>query len=59
MILTVEIYKEGTGLGAWISDDQGGSGIEVNGSDAAELSEQLNDYISDYCYEFEDGLTNN
>ena len=59
MILTVELYKTDSGLGAWIADDQGGSGIEVNGSDAAELSEHLNDYISDYCYEFENSLTNN
>jgi len=59
MILTVELYKTDSGLGACIADDKGGTGIKINGSDAAELSENLTDYISDYCYEFEDGLTNN
>ena len=48
MILTLEIYKTENGFGAWLSDDIGGSGIEVKAETAKKTSIDLAPYIEDY-----------
>lgn len=37
----------------WLSDEDGGSGIEVIGNTPQEAVKCLQDYLLDYCYEEE------
>lgn len=48
MNIQIELYKTEGGYGAWISDNCGGSGIEVNGASAQELANNMSGYIEDY-----------
>lgn len=48
MRIEIEFYKTGNGYGAWISDNCGGSGIEVNGASAEEVADNMKPYIMDY-----------
>jgi hypothetical protein len=48
MRIEIEFYKTGNGYGAWISDNCGGSGIEVNGASAEEVADNMKLYIMDY-----------
>ena len=54
MKLEIELYKNESGYGAWISDYCGGSGIEVNGATPEELSENMRPYIADYAYQLDE-----
>lgn len=46
--LNVELYIENGHYCAYIGDNNGGSGIKVNGETAEELAENLKPYIIDY-----------
>lgn len=54
MRLDIEIYKSGNGYKAWIGDDCGGSGIEVEGKTPEGLGENMSAYIADYAYSLDD-----
>jgi len=54
MRIEIEFYKTGNGYGAWISDNCGGSGIEVNGASAEEVAENMKPYIEDYVFGLDD-----
>jgi hypothetical protein len=51
VILNVELYIDKDLFCAYISDNMGGSGIEVSGSTPQELADNLSPYIADYFYE--------
>lgn len=48
--LNIELYKEGKTYGAYIGDNNGGSGIDVKGSTPEETAEELAPYIADYLH---------
>lgn len=54
MTLDIEIYKSENGYMAWIGDDCGGSGIEVEGNTPEELGENMSAYIAVYAYSLDD-----
>lgn len=49
--LSLELYRKGNGFGIWLSDDTGGSGIEVLGNTPEEAANNIAPYIIDYFYE--------
>ena len=49
--LSLELYRNGNGFGIWLSDDVGGSGIEVVGNTPEEAANNIAPYIADYFYE--------
>ncbi len=49
--LDLEVYYENGVYGAWLSDYDGGSGIEVKGDTPESIGEQLAPYIADYLYD--------
>lgn len=51
--LNIDIEKNKDGFDIYLSDDAGGSGIEVYGSTADETIENLTPYIHDYLYRLE------
>lgn len=48
--LSIELYREGDVFGIYLSDYQGGSGIEVIGNTPQEAAKNLAPYIADYFY---------
>jgi len=58
MRIEIEIYKSGNGYGAWISDNCGGSGIEVNGESAEEVADNMKPYIMDYVFGLDEDDSN-
>lgn len=46
--LNINVIKEEDGISLWVSDDFGGSGIEVEGGTAEEVAENLMPYLIDY-----------
>lgn len=46
--LTLELYKTGDYYDCWLSDNAGGSGIEVEAATKEEFIEELGPYIEDY-----------
>lgn len=46
--LNINVIKEEDGISLWLSDDFGGSGIEVEGDTAEEVAENLMPYLIDY-----------
>lgn len=46
--LNINVIKEEDGISLWVSDDFGGSGIEVEGDTAEEVAENLMPYLIDY-----------
>ena len=48
--LNVELYREDEKYCAYLSDNNGGSGIEVNGNTPEECCNELSKYIEDYFY---------
>jgi hypothetical protein len=53
MILTIDIEKSIDGFDIYLSDDNGGSGIKVNGASSNEAVANLMPYIHDYLYDLE------
>ena len=54
MRIEIEFYKDGDSYGAYISDDCGGSGIEVCGTTPEELAGNMKLYLEDYAVELDD-----
>lgn len=52
--LDVELYRNGDLFCGYISDNIGGSGIDVKGDTPQQLAEKLAPYIADYFYENEE-----
>ena len=50
MNLNIEIYKEKDFYCAWITDDCGGSGIEVKAKTYKEFASKIGPYIADYAF---------
>ena len=48
--LSLELYPTDNGFGIWLSDYNGGSGIEANGSTPEECANNIVPYIEDYFY---------
>lgn len=46
--LNINTIIENDGISLWLSDDFGGSGIEVEGKTAEEVAENLLPYLIDY-----------
>ena len=46
--ININVIKESDGLSLWVSDDFGGSGIEVEGNTPKEVAENLLPYLIDY-----------
>lgn len=46
--LTIELYQEDNTFGAYLSDNEGGSGIDVKESSPKKVAEELAKYIADY-----------
>ncbi len=46
--ININVIKESDGLSLWVSDDFGGSGIEVEGNTPEEVAENLLPYLIDY-----------
>lgn len=51
--LNIDIEKNANGFDIYLSDNNGGSGVEVYGSTADEVIENLTPYIHDYLYRLE------
>lgn len=51
MKITIELDNAFSG---WMSDDCGGSGIELNASSAEEMAEQVKSYVMDYLIDLKD-----
>lgn len=49
--ITLELYRNDNGFGIWLSDDCGGSGIEVTGNTPEDAANKIKPYIADYFYE--------
>ena len=49
--ITLELYKSDNGFGIWLSDDCGGSGIEVTGNTPEDAANKIKPYIVEYFYE--------
>lgn len=48
--LTLELYCENGKFGIYLSDNVGGSGIDVKGETPEEAAENIAPYIADYFY---------
>ncbi len=48
--LSLELYRNGDTFGIWLSDNMGGSGIEIEGKTPEEAANKIAPYISDYFY---------
>lgn len=48
--LSLTLYRDGDGFGIWLSDDMGGSGIEVEGKTPEEAANKITPYVTDYFY---------
>jgi hypothetical protein len=46
--ININVIKDISGLSLWVSDDFGGSGIEVEGDTPEEVAENLLPYLIDY-----------
>lgn len=46
--ININVIKESDGLSLWVSDDFGGSGIEVEGDTPEEVAKNLLPYLIDY-----------
>ena len=46
--ININVIKESDGISLWVSDDFGGSGIEVEGDTPEEVAENLMPYLIDY-----------
>ena len=46
--ININVIKESDGISLWVSDDFGGSGIEVEGDTPEEVAENLLPYLIDY-----------
>ena len=46
--LNINVIKEEDGISLWLSDDFGGSGVEVEGDTPEEVAENLMPYLIDY-----------
>lgn len=53
MVLNIDIEKTDNGFDIYLSDNNGGSGIEVSGNTSHEATENLMPYIHDYLYRLE------
>jgi hypothetical protein len=53
MVLNIDIEKTNNGFDIYLSDNNGGSGIEVSGATADEAIENLTPYLHDYLYRME------
>jgi hypothetical protein len=51
--LNIDIEKTDDGFDIYLSDQCGGSGIEVSGATADEAIENLTPYLHDYLYRME------
>ena len=49
--LTLELWKDDGECGIYLSDDIGGSGIEVVGNNPDAAAHNIADYIADYFYD--------
>lgn len=52
--LNINVIKKEDGISLWVSDDFGGSGIEVEGDTAEKVAENLMPYLIDYFSGYED-----
>ena len=57
MNITIEIYNEGSTHCAYISDDCGGSGIEVQADNYDDFAKEVGLYVADYSFKDEDDYT--
>ena len=46
--ININVIKDIDGLSLWVSDDFGGSGVEVEGDTPEEVAENLMPYLIDY-----------
>lgn len=53
MVLNIDIEKNEDGFDIYLSDNNGGSGIEVSGDTSLKATENLMPYIHDYLYRLE------
>lgn len=53
MVLNIDIEKTDNGFDIYLSDNNGGSGIEVSGETSQKATENLMPYIHDYFYRLE------
>jgi hypothetical protein len=53
MVLNIDIEKTDNGFDIYLSDNNGGSGIEVSGDTSHKAIENLMPYIHDYLYRLE------
>ena len=58
MRIEIEFYKTENGYGAWISDNCGGSGIEVNGASAEKVADNMKPYIMAYVVSLDEDDSN-
>lgn len=49
--LNLTLYRNGEEFGIYLSDNFGGSGIEVEGKTPEEAANLISSYIQDYFYE--------
>lgn len=52
--ITLTLYKTDDGYGIWLSDDMGGSGIEVEEATKEECANGIAPYIEDYLYKLDE-----
>ena len=51
MNISIDFYKQGETYNAYISDNQGGSGIKAQGNNSKEFIQHLIPYLEDYIYQ--------
>ena len=51
--ITLTLYKTSNGYGIWLSDQIGGSGIEVEETTKSECAKNIAPYIEDYLYKLD------
>lgn len=51
--IELNLYKTDNGYGIWLSDYEGGSGIEVEATTKEECANEITPYIEDYMYKLD------
>ena len=52
--IELTLYKGDSGYGIWLSDNMGGSGIEVKAATKEKCAEDIAPYIEDYLYKLDE-----
>jgi len=52
--IELTLYKTEDGYGIWLSDDMGGSGIEVEAPTKEKCANEIAPYIEDYLYKLDE-----